>query len=287
VVRLKRENHDVVVLTRNVDRARQGLPSGISLERWDGATQGSWLSSLEGADVLMNLAGESVAARRWTPSQKERILRSRVGGTRVLVRALRSVDRRPSILLNASAVGYYGLAHEEGLTEESPQGSGFLADTARAWEDEACAAETLGVRVIRLRISNVLGGGGGALPKIVLPFRFFMGGHLGSGRQWFPWIHLDDLVRGCLFLIDQKAVSGPVNAVAPEGVTMGTLASSIGRVLRRPSWIPVPSFVLKLLLGEMSEVVLEGARVLPQKLSRAGFQFQFPDLKSALTDLLH
>jgi uncharacterized protein (TIGR01777 family) len=235
---------------------------------------------------LINLAGESVAARRWTDSQKELILRSRIEGTRALVQAIRSADRRPGLFLSASAVGFYGDDAKEDLTEKSPQGHGFLADTARAWEDEACVAETLGVRVIRLRISNVLGTEGGALPKIVLPFRFFVGGHLGSGRQWFPWIHLDDLVGACLFLIDQKPISGPVNAVAPEQVTMGDLATSIGHVLRRPSWVPVPAFILKAVLGEMSEVVLEGAKILPQRLSHAGFEFRFPDLRSALADIL-
>jgi uncharacterized protein (TIGR01777 family) len=284
--RLLKDKHNVVVLTRSVDRARKTLPSGIVLEKWDGATQGSWISSLEGADVLINLAGESVAARRWTDSQKELILRSRIDGTRALVQAIRSADRRPGLLLSASAVGFYGDDAEEDLTEKSPQGHGFLADTARAWEDEASAAESLGVRVVLLRISNVLGKRGGALPKLVLPFRLFVGGRLGSGRQWFPWIHLDDLVEASLFLIDQKSISGPVNAVAPEQVTMGDLAASIGRVLRKPSWVPVPAFILKVILGEMSEVVLEGTKILPQRLSHAGFEFRYPDLRSALADIL-
>ncbi len=283
--RLVRDDHEVVVLTRNVEGARQVLPREVKIDRWDGSSQGLWISRVDGADVLVNLAGESVAARRWTDHQKKLIRNSRIDGTRILVQAIRSVDRKPGLFLSASAVGFYGNVPEEDVTEEWPPGSGFLADTTRVWEQEALAAETMGVRVVIVRISNVLGSGG-ALSKLVLPFRFFVGGHLGSGRQWFPWIHLNDLADSFLFLIHQRTISGPVNAVAPEPTTMGDLAASIGEVLGRPSWLPIPAFVLKLILGEMSEVVLGGAKILPQELLRAGFEFRFPELDSALTDIL-
>ncbi len=284
--RLLGEDHEVVILTRNVDRARRALPPEIILDRWDGSNQGSWVSRVEGAEVVVNLAGESIAAHRWTDAQKELILRSRIDGTRALVQAVRSVDRKPVLFLSGSAVGVYGNVPAGDVTEEWPPGRGFLAETARVWEAEAREAETTGLRVVVVRTGNVMGRGGGALGRLVLPFRLFVGGPLGSGRQWFPWIHLDDLVEAFLFLMRQETIAGPVNAVAPGPVTMGDLAASIGGVLRKPSWLPVPAFLLRLLLGEMSEVVLGGAKVLPRELLNAGFAFRFPELHAALRDLL-
>ena len=235
-----------------------------------------------GCEAVVHLAGEPVA-QRWTAAAKERIRNSRVHGTRTLVAALR--HQPPAVLVSASAIGYYGSRGDEVMTEDSPPGSDFLGRVAVAWEQEARAAEEFGVRVVTPRIGVVLGRGGGALPKMALPFRFGVGGRLGDGKQWTSWIHLDDLLALVEFSIATTAVRGAVNAVAPNPVTNATLTQELAAALHRPAIFPVPPIALQLLLGEMSQVALASQRVVPEAALRAGFQFRFTNLREALRQI--
>jgi hypothetical protein len=230
-------------------------------------------------EAVVNLAGEPVA-QRWTAAARERISNSRIQGTRSLVAALRK--HPPAVLVSASAVGYYGSRGDEILTEDSPPASDFLGQLALGWEQEAHAAEQLGVRVVIPRIGVVLGRGGGALAQMQLPFRFGVGGRLGTGKQWMSWIALDDLVSLIEFAIEDAVLRGPVNAVAPNPVTNAVFTHELAAALHRPAILPVPAFALKILFGEMSEMLLGGQRVIPQAALRAGFQFRFADLGAAL-----
>jgi uncharacterized protein (TIGR01777 family) len=275
--RLRTHGHQLVVLSRSA--ARQPPREGVTFLPWD---SGEWPRAAEGCEGVVNLAGESIVAKRWTPQQKQRIRDSRVETTRRLVDALAALPRKPAVLISASAVGYYGARDDERLTEADPAGTGFLADTCRDWEAEAQRAQRLGVRVVRLRIGLVLAAGGGALSKMVPPFRAFLGGPLGSGRQWVSWIHREDVIGLIEWALQRSDAAGAVNATAPEPVTMGEFCRCLARVLRRPSWAPVPAVVLRALLGDMADVLLTGQRVVPAAALRAGYAFQFSDLLPAL-----
>jgi len=236
-----------------------------------------------GCQAVVHLAGEPVI-QRWTAAARERILNSRIQGTRSLVAALR--QQPPAVLVSASAIGYYGSCGDEVLTEDSPAGSDFLGQVAVAWEQEARTAEEFGVRVVTPRIGVVLGRGGGALAKMALPFRFGVGGRLGNGKQWMSWIHLDDLVALVEFLIATAAIHGAVNAVAPNPVTNADFTRELAVALHRPAIFPVPALALKVLLGEMSQVLLASQRVIPEAALRSGFQFRFTDVGEALRQIL-
>jgi hypothetical protein len=241
-------------------------------------------SELDGADAVVHLAGETVA-QRWTASAKQRIRSSRIEGTRTLVSALGRLPRRPAVLLAASAVGIYGSRGEEILTESSSPGGGFLADLTKEWEAAANTAESLGIRVVNLRFGVVLGRDGGAFPKMVRPFRFGVGGRLGSGRRWMPWIHVEDAVKMIAFALDNATLRGPLNVTAPNPVTNREFMRRLAAALHRPGFAFVPRFALKIVLGEMAEMLLGSARVLPAVAEAAGFMFRHPDLVSALRDL--
>jgi hypothetical protein len=240
--------------------------------------------ALREADAVVHLAGESVA-QRWTADAKRRILESREAGTRSLVRTLAKLPRRPGVLVCASAVGYYGSRGDETLTEASAPGTGFLPEVCVAWEREAQAAEALGIRVVRMRIGMALDRRGGALKSILPVFRMGAGGKLGDGRQWMSWIHLDDLAALFRFALENP-VAGPVNAVAPQPVTNADFTRELARALRRPALFPAPKLALRLLFGEMSEILLASQRAVPQAAQAAGFGFRFPELGPALADLL-
>ena len=286
IPRLVAEGHDVVLLSWNPIAARSRLDQRVKVEPWDGKTLASWETHVDGADAVINFAGEPLDVKRWSRTQKERIIGSRVGATSILVKAMQNAKRKPAVLVSASGVGYYGPVEEGEVTEEFPRGSDFLSEVTYQWEKAARSAETLGVRTVILRIAVVLGDNGGALRKMLVPFRMFVGGVLGSGRQWFPWIHRDDLVGVVMFALTNARISGTVNVVAPESVTMRGFCTTLGRVLHRPSWAPVPEFVLKAALGEMSEMVLTGQRAVPQKLEEYGYMFKFLKLESALRDVV-
>lgn len=288
---LHEEGHQVLVLTRGDPRH---LPPGVAAVRWparpDPAAEsaaGGWWQVLDGAAAVVNLAGESLAARRWSPAQKQRILQSRVDATRAIVTALPRLQRPPSVLVNGSAVGYYGDRADGPATEADGPGSDFLAGVCAAWEAEAQRAEDLGVRVVLLRTGLVLARHGGAFPRIALPFRLFLGGPLGSGQQWWSWIHLADEVRLIRFLMDHPQARGPFNAVAPEPVTNEAFSRALARVLGRPCWLRAPAPALRLALGEMADaLLLGGQRVLPERALALGYRFHYPELEAALRDVL-
>jgi uncharacterized protein (TIGR01777 family) len=286
VRRLHARGDMVVVLTRNAAPTPGGLPEGVRPEYWDGKRQGAWSAALDGADAVVNLAGASIGSGRWTKARKEELLRSRIEPTRALVQACALVTSPPSMFVSASAVGFYHPTGDAPVTEEDPSGTGFLAELARQWEGEARTAERSGMRVVITRFGIVLGQGGGALERMLLPFRLFAGGPLGSGKQWFPWVHVDDVVGTILFALDSPRLSGPVNVVAPDLLTMGAFARILGEAMHRPSWLPVPAFALRLLLGEMSVIVLGGRPVVPAKLVEAGYPFAYSRIPVALRSLL-
>ena len=267
-----------------VDRLSRRVPEAGSTDiQWDPARGRLDPRALEGVDAVVPLAGESIAALRWTGSVKERIRRSRVDGTRLLAETLGRLTRRPQVLLSASAVGYYGDRGEAPLTEESAPGSGFLAEVCREWEAAADPARAAGIRVVHPRLGVVLAGQGGALPRMALPFRLGVGGVIGSGRQYWSWIEIGDLVRAIELCLALDALAGPVNAVAPAPIANREFTRVLGRVLGRPTLVPLPALAVRLLLGEMGQaLLLDSARVLPQRLERAGFRFRHPGLETAL-----
>ena len=269
--RAAREGHEVVVLSRR---------AGPGRVLWDAASSGPWQAAFEGADAVVNLVGEPVAGGRWTAARKKAILESRVLGARAVVAGLSAAKRRPKALVNASAVGFYGDRGEEELDEGSRGGEDFLARVCADWEREACVAEPLGVRVVRLRLGVVLGAGG-ALARMRTPFSWGLGGPVGSGRQWMPWIALEDAAALALALCGLE-VSGPVNACAPEPARNKEFARALGRVLRRPAVLPLPAFLVRAAFGEMSTVLLASQRARPKRALSAGFAFSHPELDGAL-----
>lgn len=286
--RLRELGHDVLALSR---RDRPSLPAGCLAIPGDPAVAGIWLEQIDSCDAVIHLAGENVFARRWRTHFKQQLYDSRIVSTRLIAERLarqpHRADGSPKVLVCASAVGYYGPREDEELVESDPAGSGFLAQICVDWEDACSTAREAGVRVANLRIGMVLDSHGGALKKLLLPFRLFLGGPVGNGKQWISWIHVADLVELTVFAMSNSRVAGPINATAPEPLTNWGFSKILGKVLHRPSWLPVPRWVLRILLGEAAGVVIRGQRVIPQQAVQAGFAFQFPDLEGALRQLLH
>jgi uncharacterized protein len=278
--RLLEQGHTLTLLTRGSPRD----PGGATKRwlHWTPGILGEWGTALDGADGVINLAGEPIAAKKWTQLQRHRIETSRVDGTNSLVQAIARAAVKPKFLISASAVGYYGPRGDETVTEETPPGDDFLSFVCRKWEEEAKKAEQFGLRVVCLRTGIVLGTGGGALTKMVEPFKFFVGGPLGSGQQWMSWIHLEDHIRLILALIENTQASGPVNATAPNPRRNKEFCQILGKVMHRPCWAPVPGFALKLVLGDMADMLLTGQRVIPAAAQKLGFQFRYPTLEEAL-----
>ena len=283
--RLLEVGDEPVVLSRDPSKARSVLPAGCQVVGWPGDAAAE-AAALEGAAGIINLAGEPIA-QRWSPSVKRRLVESRVGTLGRLQAALARCRVRPSVLVSASAVGYYGDRGDEILTEKSPAGSGFLAETCVLWEEAARRAGELGLRTVQLRIGVVLAKEGGALARLLPIFRLGGGGPVGSGRQWMSWIHAEDLASLFVFALKEPEASGPLNAVAPGPVTNRTFAAALGKELRRPAFLPAPAFALSLAFGEMASVLLEGQRVLPARAMELGATFRFPGLEAALHDLLN
>ncbi|MYL83881.1 TIGR01777 family protein [Desulfovibrio aerotolerans] len=279
------DGHLVVVVSRTgAGRAPAG---GVSFAPFDGKSGQGWAEHCDGAAAVVNLAGENIASGFWSATRKQRILESRVDAGRAVMDALERVSHRPAVLVQGSAIGYYGDRGDAPTDEDTPRGTGFLAEVAQAWEASTAAAQALGVRRVVARTSVVLGAAGGALPRMLAPYRFFCGGPLGSGRQWFSWIHLNDEIRAIRFLMEQEQASGPYNLAAPQAVTQADLAAALGKALSRPAWLRTPPAVLRLVLGEMGqELLLNGARVAPRRLTELGFTFRFPTLAAALAEIL-
>lgn len=245
-------------------------------------------TGFSGADAVVHLAGENIASGRWTPAKKLRIRDSRVIGTHRLCKSLASMPNPPRVLVCASAIGYYGERGDHPLAETEFPGRGFLPEVCTQWERATQPAVDVGIRVVNLRIGVVLSPDGGALKQMLLPFQFGLGGKIGSGRQYWSWISLPDLVRSILFAVEEETLTGPVNAVAPDAVTNVEFTCVLGRVLRRPTLFPLPGFMARLVLGEMAdELLLASIRVLPEQLQKHGFEFEHPDLETALRAVLH
>ncbi len=285
VTRLLRDGHSVTVLTRSPQKVASAGGNLRALQ-WDARTAGTWIDAVDGADGIINLTGELIAGKRWSRRQKDLIINSRVESTRALVAAIECARTKPSVLINMSAVGYYGSVPDGEVSETAPAGFDFLSRVCQKWEAEALAAKSSGVRVVTPRVGVVLASNGGALTRLVTPFRFFAGGYIGTGRQWFPWVHINDVIGGFLFIMNSPALEGAVNLVAPEAVTMREFTNVVGEVMHRPSWTSVPSFALRIALGEMSGMLLTGQRAVPRKLLEAGFVFEFATARAALVDCL-
>lgn len=281
--------HEVVILSRSPEKVR-GLPPGARAEGWSGDQPGNtaegWPSLLDGETGIVHLAGESIASGRWTAEKKRRIRESRVGSGMAVLEGIRRAVEKPRVLVQGSAVGYYGDAGDRVVTEGDPPGRDFLADVCVEWEASTAEAEALGVRRPVIRTGVVLAREGGALPRMALPFRFFAGGPLANGRQWFPWIHLADEVGAIRFLLERDDADGPFNLTAPEPVTNREFSAALGRALHRPSLLPAPEFALRIALGEMADMLLHGQRAVPRRLQELGYVFRFAEPEAALRDLL-
>ena len=290
--RLAREGHHVVVLTRSPSTAgAEGTQkdaakaSRVRQAAWtpDG-TAGAWANEIDGADAIVNLAGAGLADKRWTAARKRELIDSRLLSTRSLVEAIRVAEKRPTLFVQGSAIGYYG-SHDDGPTfdESSRPGHDFLAELCVAWEREAQPVQAFDSRLVTIRSGVVLSKDGGALKKMSLPFRFFVGGPLGSGRQQLSWIHRDDWIGIVAWTIRLPLVTGPINATAPNPVANWEFSRTLGKSMHRPNWAPVPEFVLRGVVGEMAEVaLLRGQRVIPSRAQELGFSFRYPELKGAL-----
>jgi len=286
VQKLSSSGHSITVLARNATKAQSQFPDAAVVP-WESTHSPPPEGSFEDIETVIHLAGESIAGKRWSASRKEVIRESRVLGTRHIVSAIRECKHPPRTLISGSAVGFYGNRVDEELDEKSPAGSGFLSKVCREWEEEVESVSKVGTRVVLLRTGIVLSTEDGALAKMLPPFRFFVGGPLGNGTQWMSWIHLQDEVGLILHAIENADVSGPINATAPEPVTNTDFSKLLGKVLGRPAFLPAPAFALRLLLGEMADVLLlQGQRVFPRKALDSGYEFKFPTLESALKDLL-
>ena len=278
--RLSEQGHSLMLLIRSTSPAATWPSKGW--RGWNPPATGPWQEAMDGADGVINLAGEPIVGKRWSARQKAKIRSSRIDATRALVTAIAAAREKPKFLLNGSAIGYYGSHGDEILTEEDGPGSDFLGRLCVDWEAEASKAEEHGLRVILLRTGIVLGKGGGALAKMLPPFKLFVGGPLGTGRQWMSWIHLEDEIRLIQFLIENPSARGAVNGTAPDPVRMKEFCGTLGSVLHRPSWAPVPALALRLMLGEMAEMLLTGQRVIPAKAQKLGYKFRYPTLYEAL-----
>jgi len=284
VEQLQARGDQPLILTRNRDAALKAFPN-LEVVAYNPTESGSWQEAISGCDAVVHLAGEPIAESRWTPKQKQEILNSRQLSTQKIVEAIVKANPKPAVLVNASAIGYYGTSETATFEETSASGNDFLAEVCQKWETEAKKVKDVGVRLVILRLGIVLGDGG-ALAKMIPPFKLFAGGPLGTGKQWFSWIHRDDLVNLIIEALMRSDVEGVLNATAPNPVRMSELCRTLGDVLNRPSWLPVPGFALEALLGEGAQLVLEGQQVLPKRTTSYGFNYQYPTLKQALEEIV-
>jgi uncharacterized protein len=286
VKKLVARNYHVVVLSRNPGKAAAFNSSQVKVVAWDGRSANGWGHYVDGAYGIINLAGENIAAGRWTPARKTAILQSRLAAGRAIVEAVTLSARKPRVVIQASGIGYYGNRGDTVLDETSSAGTGFLSDVAIQWEKSTAPVEALGVRRAIIRTGIVLGGGG-FLSRVLLPFKLFMGGCMGSGRHWLSWVHMEDEVSAICFLLEQDAAQGAFNLSSPQPLNAKDFFAEVGMALGRPSWLPVPGFALRMLLGEMAEeLILSGQRALPARLLQAGYAFHYPSARDALQNIL-
>ncbi|WP_461201472.1 TIGR01777 family oxidoreductase [Anoxybacillus sp. TBDG-1] len=279
-----RNGHHMYILTRNAQK-RENDPY-VHYVQWltEDAKPHEQLPSI---DVVVNLAGEPINSGRWNETRKRAMMESRLQATNEIYELITKMNKKPRVVIQASAIGIYGTSLNETFTERhETMGTDFLAQTVKRWEEAGQRIASIGVRTVFMRFGIILGKGGGALPRIVLPYKWFIGGTIGSGKQWMSWVHIEDVIGAIDFVIRHENVSGPINVTAPSPVTMKQFGKTVAKVLHRPHWLPVPSSVLKLLLGEMSMLVLEGQRVIPEKLLQAGYDFSFSTIDEALVNIL-
>lgn len=287
---LVKDGHEVFILSRTPQMVA-GLPPGAKAVGWDAKTATGWGSLSDTTEVIVNLAGENLKGKgllpnRWTRRRKELIRQSRLDAGRAVVEAVKLASRKPKLLVQASAVGYYGPHGDDQVTEETSSGSDFLAKVCRDWEASTAEVEPLGIRRVILRTGLPLTLNGGSFPSLVLPFRLFAGNTFGSGKQFYPWIHFDDYIAAVRFVTDDPKSSGPYNLSAPNPVRNREFAYALGRIMHRPAFLPIPRFALELPFGEVATVVMDGQRVVPDRLVKAGFEFRYPDLEPALKELM-
>ena len=283
---LAEQGNYVTIFSSNPGNAAKIVPQAKDFIKWDYNKIEEWERFLENKDAVIHLAGASIAGKRWDENYKKEIFNSRISSTKNLVSAVSKLQNKPSVFISSSATGYYGNKGNEVLTENSNRGNDFLSEVCKAWESEAEKVEQLKVRRVSIRTGIVLSSDGGALKQMLTPFKFFAGGPIGSGTQWFPWIHIDDLVNIFLYALDNTLFNGPVNAAAPNPVTMNQFARTLGKILHRPSIFKVPLPALKIVLGESAEAVAASQRIIPKKLLDNGFKFQFEYVNEALRDIL-
>ncbi|MEM9774280.1 MAG: TIGR01777 family oxidoreductase [Chloroflexota bacterium] len=283
--KLAEKGYEVIILSRSPEKVHD-LPNGVSAKSWDGSTAEGWGHLADGAKAIINLAGAGIGDARWTDARKQIILDSRLESTQAVVSAIEEAKVKPEVLIQGSAVGFYGDRGDEELTEDSASGSNYLADVTVAWEKAAVPVEEH-TRVVYIRTGVVLTTKGGAFPKMLLQFNLFAGGPYGNGGMWFPWIHIDDEVRAIIWLVENDAISGPINLSSPSVVRNRTFARTLGKVLGRPAFIPAPAIALKTALGEMAILLLASQRVSADKLVEAGFEFKYEQPLRALKDVVY
>ncbi len=282
---LSQKGHEVSVLTRDPESARFKLPFHCDVQSWNLEDTALSSNALKGVDAVINLAGEGIAGGRWSETRKQEILQSRVLSVRRLVEAMSAMDEKPKVFVSASAIGFYGDRGDESLDETSAKGEGFLSDVCQSWENEIIKARDLGVRTVACRVGMVLGHDGGALGNMLSPFKMGLGGNLGSGSQWMSWIHINDLANMMIHAIENASMEGIYNAVSPNAIRNKVFTKTLGKVLKRPTLFPVPKFVLKLGLGELSELLLASQRVSAKKIEETEFKFQYSQLEEALKEV--
>ncbi len=285
--RLLEEKYDVVALSRSKEKGEKIFGTDVTVVEWDGKNSEAWQDYANGAYAVVNLAGENIGSGRWTQKRKQSIIQSRLDAGKAIVEAVKSVEKKPRVIIQASAIGYYGSRGDELIDESSSPGDGFLVEVVKRWEHSTQEVETLKVRRVIVRSSIVLGKEGGVFLRLVKPFRFFVGGHLGSGKQWFSWIHLEDEVKAIFFLIKREDLRGVFNLTAPHQLIQKDFFHILAKVMKRPSWFPVPGFVLRLIFGEMAkDTLLSSQRVAPRRLLEAGYRFLYPQAGLALNEIL-
>lgn len=282
--KLIQRGDEVTIFTRSVDKAKQIIPGAAEYVNWN-LEQNDWESHIVGKDAVIHLAGENVMGKRWNEEHKKNIFNSRIDTTRALVKAIENAADKPKVFIAASAVGFYG-SSEQPVTEESLSGKDFLAGVVKAWEEETKKVDLLKVRRVNVRTGIVLDKNKGALAQMITPFKYFIGGPLGTGKQWFPWIHIDDAIGIFLYSLDNANVNGVLNAASPNHVRMNEFCKTLGSVMHRPSLFKVPAFVLKLIFGEAVAVLLQGAKVIPKRTIEYGYKFRFENAEQALKNLL-